>query len=341
MTPRCVQRGIFAAIVCCAVDAGAADDHAALVAVSAPPELMSGLQSVLEAAVAKQDWGAHTVDPATATALARCVSTETASCVASLFSHASASDVLFVRVEAKPDDDGDEQVSVRGWLIARATGKVVGVAQRHCSGCGGAERIGHLAGAIAVELIRARARTTAPATSVRVTTHPSDAMVSIDGNAPQASGDVRTLTPGTHTLVVTRQGYQSVTKRIEVGRSEQRVLDITLEKQAAATQAGTSTLGPAYLPYVLGGAAGVSLIVGITWIAIHRDPVEGSGTNRRRNATSRDSRTHGIVATSLGLVLGGAAGYLWYRNRERPGPTPVALTPLPGGGGVLSFGGLL
>lgn len=79
--------------------------------------------------------------------------------------------------------------------------------------------------------------------------------------------------------------------------------------------------------WALAGAGALSLGLGVTYFAIDRPAVEG-GVRRQR---SRDTFTHGILATSVGAVLLSTAGLLWWRGRGETDSTAVGVGPREGG----------
>ncbi len=326
---------VLVLILCAYAPAVAASENSALVAVSAADKAaVVSLQDALEAAVAAQHWTVDSVSGSAGARLAKCATKgDKAPCVAKLFSKRSASVILFVRVAKSRTDDGEPRIVLHGRLIDAKTGNVVGAAQRHCIRCHDQSRLARLGGELATELIRARASQLAPHTGIKIVATPSDALVVLNGTEAGPAGQTYNLPPGPQTVVVKRAGYESVTKQVDLRPNQELVLEIELASvgtQRTPRRAGTDkgTTARRYAPWLVAGASVVSMSLGITWLVQHTGPIDG--TDRRPRA--RDSRTHGIVATAGGVVLGATAAYLFYRNRQRDGKASVTVAPTTRGG---------
>ena len=82
-----------------------------------------------------------------------------------------------------------------------------------------------------------------------------------------------------------------------------------------------------------GGVAAVA--GGVTLIAIHHEPEEGS-----RDASSRETRVPGIVAAAAGAALTGLGVYLFVRDaRDRREESSAAIVPLDSGGAAFVLSG--
>ena len=331
-----LQTVTVAVILCVtAAQASGNGENAALVAVAAPESLRHRLQTQVEASVATQSWAAKTVEHAAATTLSRCVSGERASCAAQLFSQTRAVAILFVRAEVSRSDDGEPRVVLRGRLIDRVSGKVLGAGQRHCLRCHDEPRLVQLAGELATDLIRARAAELAPHTGIRVQSIPADTLVVLNGSEAGPSGQAYRVPPGPQLVVVKREGYESVTKRVELRPNQELVLEVELVKKDRSPRGKPARI-PSRIPVVLAAASAASLALGVTWLVVHQDSRDGDSLNR----TARDSRVHGIVATSMGAVLAVAAGYWWVRDRRALRSPQLGLTPRRGGAIVTWTGSL-
>jgi hypothetical protein len=74
---------------------------------------------------------------------------------------------------------------------------------------------------------------------------------------------------------------------------------------------------------------------GVTLVAIHHEPEEGS-----RDATSRETRVPGIITAAAGAALTGLGVYLFVRDaRDRREERSAAIVPLDSGGAAFVLSG--
>ena len=159
---------------------------------------------------------------------------------------------------------------------------------------------------------------------------PLPAYVSVDGK-PHGPSELQWRIPaGTHTLTISREGFQTITKTIALSRGV-RELSFRL-KPRAKTPIQTDVqrrqtkpprrFGPwKWLPIGTGAAA---TALGITWIAIH----ESETKNGVLRADRRNTRTFGIVSTVIGAGLLGVGTVMWISDRnKRNNQTHITVHP--------------
>jgi hypothetical protein len=302
----------MAAVLAAAVPATAAASERGLgVVVVADPPVDAAVEAVswgIERGAEKESWRAQRlVDGELGAALSRCGAGD-AACRASALAAARPPVVLFVRVRLDVKTEGESVLD--GRLIERSTGETSALSQRYCKKCGLIE-VTDLGADLASELLRTRARRDAPGTAIRVVATPRDASVFIDDVRAGSPGQTHRLAPGPHVIRVERDGYLTATRTVTAIEGSAVPVDIVLVPMGEAGPPPWRRWGP----WALGAAGLAGVGLGIGYFAMHQEAASGA----RENPFSRDARTHGIVATTVGVALiGGAALWWWIDGRGGP-----------------------
>lgn len=313
------------AIIALGSPAHADKDERAVLVVLAPAEAGSPVPAAMQAAIEVQHWSAAVSESGElgdklAKCLARADEAQQSACAARSLRKLTAPTVLFVRAESSRDDEGEPRVVLYGRLMERKTGQTLRTTERHCVRCHGEERLVALAGELATELIRRRAQDLAPHTEIKIVATPKDALVKLGELEAGPAGTYR-VPPGPLEVTIYKDGYQPVTKLVELRPNQTMPLEIELIADAPVLpENGEPKNGKTPEPgsrsithWLVGGAGVASLGLGVTWMVRHQDSIQDGALLPRR----RNSMTRGIVASSLGAVLIGTGAVLWYRDRAR------------------------
>ena len=306
----------------------------AVVAAAAPSQEESSLlRTSLASAVRAQGWLVELGDDELAAALGDCAFRGDSECASELTAPAAAENVLFVQAEPSPPEAAEPRVRLRGRLIERATGEIVGSGQRRCAGClGDSERLGDLAGELAEDLVQTRASRLYPDTGVTVVAKPPDAVVSVGGVEVGPAGQSYHLSPGVHRVSVKREGFKSDETRVELTPDQELVLEIELETAPGARDAPGDPPGSgSALPWIGVGTGAASIALGAGLVYAHQDPVSGD----ERNPTARNSRPFGLGAIGVGALTAGISAYFLLRPTEGGAANSVSVSPSRGGGSVV------
>ncbi len=318
--------GVLVLLMATAASADPADVPQLInIVVSAPDDVEATILDATEAAVREQRYEIEVVaSPAVRSDVASCItraSSET--CMKRLFEGSQTELILVLRAQASTDDEGQPRYLIDARLVEFPSGKTIGATQRHCMRCTDNARLAEHARDLSLQLLRDQGMRRAPHTGLRVVTQPSDATITIDGIEAGPAGETYRVAPGPHEVLVEHPRHRATTKQIDLRPNQELVLEVELESTS-----GPRAESPAlsshdeswmarqrerWLPWTLTAASAGSLALGITWIVIDEDQVEGT-----RQPTYRDSQTPGIVAVSVGAVLGGVAAYLFYRDSKAP-----------------------
>ncbi len=227
----------------------------------------------------------------------------------------------------------------RKLLVARlyaSSGVQERTEQRKCGGCGKPD-IGPLVDELVGRLfdIEVKGGGTGKATVktwIHVQTDPPQAKVRIDGARFGPSGRYYRVTPGPHTVSAELEGYEN----------GQATVDATADKTTSVRIRLTKKESLVYPPGCgrwkwLTLAGGVSLVV-VGGIGIWIDGPRQDGNMRLPERWY--TMPGGIASASVGVVLLGVSGYMFYRDsKRRPIKRRVVLQPVVYGLGV-GFAGM-
>ncbi len=187
-----------------------------------------------------------------------------------------------------------------------------------------------------------------------------DVKVYVDGQLlmPQLQGTAVAVDPGQHKFRYELPSGKSVEDTVLVVEGEKdRVLRVNLPADTGATSGPTEPVkpatkggGPGPAPWIIGGVGLAALVgFGIMEIPIqsqYSDLVNGCGKTKSCTQSQEDSLTslYAPAGVLLGVgIVGVVVGATWLivsavTGHEKPAAT-VGVVPLPGGGGIASFGG--
>lgn len=261
----------------------------------------------------------HQVDDALGqaalTALDLCYRGNDLACANKVFTSNSKADLyVLVDLVVTGAEGREREVQATLWLL-----KAVGAPQRHersCRGCddeGAADMIDALVAHVGSFDNRAGV--------LRVSSEPAGALVRVDGKRAGATPLDSEQRPGKHELEVSRPGYFSETRSVEVVAGETHEEIVDLRRQAAPM--------PAWRKPVMYGAAAagvLALVGGVVALSIN----EGD-----RCAPDKEQCLYtlpgGVAALVGGSLALGGAGYLWFTRESEP-DTAAALGPRRGRG---------
>lgn len=204
---------------------------------------------------------------------------------------------------------------LRGWIFDDHGQSVGDEGQLHCTDDCSLQAVAATAYAFAGKLVdKAQEKAPAPVTvdlEVRVT--PSDAQVSIDKGPPGPAGTFA-VSPGRHTVTVTRPGYRT-TERDVVVDENQEPLSLVLDAQ-------TTSRRTRWPWYVVGGGV-VSAGVGAVFL-FGLDEDDGVDGNTRHR-TYMDWAVSGGTLLGVGVVAIGVGAYGLLRARGEAPPVQVSV----------------
>lgn len=313
-------------------------NRSAFIAVSVPDDAAgSRVGAAIAAAVEDQGWSVSLADTDETAEIADCALRDPTQCVPSRTLHVAATAVLFVHAEGSRGDDGEPRVLLRGRLIDRETGDVVGTSQRHCLRCREDEKLAKLAAELAAELIRTRESRLYPHTGLKVVARPANAVVSLGGVDVGPAGQVYRLSPGPHEVTIWRDGYEPSTHSVRLRPNQELVLEVELAPSGGLDagsdlppHAGSSRA----LPWLGIGAGAGAVALGTTLVVIH----QGEVRNGKPQPTARNSRPWGVAAISVGVAAGAASGFWLWRQRAQDRSKTMSIGPAAGGGMIVWSG---
>jgi hypothetical protein len=295
---------------------GGRDVGVVVVGPEAPAATLAAIARGAERGALAEGWQARSLeDAALVGRLSECSGAE-AGCVAGALGDGGPPRLLFLRFRSESGAG-----VIDGRLFEVASKGHAAVTQRYCKACDAAE-VANLGAEMAGELLRTHGRRSAPATSIRVIASPADAHIWID-REPVGSGGVHLVSPGRHQIEVRREGYLPVVRTVIASEGAVTPVEITLvsrDRRSRWRRAG---------PYGLGAVGLGAIALGIGYFAINETP----GADEPRIEATRDTWTHGVVATAAGAALIGGAVLWWVL--DRPGAedehSRISILPSPHG----------
>ncbi|HLU65544.1 MAG TPA: PEGA domain-containing protein [Kofleriaceae bacterium] len=210
-------------------------------------------------------------------------------------------------IRAHVSVSGDSYVLDLELLSPGAEGGLAGRLQRTCSVCTVTDLRDRVTGA-ASELL---AGVSDPdGVAVEITCRPDGAEIVIDEEVRGQAPFRGRLPPGPHVVVARLDGYAESRKTIVVETTGEQRFEIGLTATAALTV--DQRPHPA-LKWVAAGGAAAALVTGVVLLAM-----DGRGTCDADGDACQevyDTRTAGLVGVAVGLAAGGAAGWLFARDR--------------------------
>lgn len=278
-------------------------------------------------------------------------------CLESMASKKGIERIVAVRVEIERSPDGTSQVVLTGRLIyAGAPAKIE--QKRYCGACS-TEDLTAYGEEISKELLAERALLSGN-TKIAVSSTPMGAEVRIDNKPVGVTNNVFATSPGKHTVEVRAPGHESEIREVSVNEGKTATVNFPLRRGqspttppgpplAAAPTAGPSSGSadvnvdvdgggdssplPAWAPKAMVGVGGSLVVTGVVLLIMDEGPTEKMPGAPK---TYRETQTGGIVALISGAVIGGAGGYLWWKNRSR---TVVPTTSMTSGSVTVGVSG--
>jgi hypothetical protein len=171
-------------------------------------------------------------------------------------------------------------------------------------------------------------------TRLSIASRPDRAWITLDGKPAGSTNLVKATYPGEHTVMLTRTGYATATRTIEVQEGETAELIVDLEPAPGTVidrGRDRRARAPRRVPRLLLGAGVVALASGAVLIGVDEDPSPVG----KRHEYYYDTAPHGVGAVLVGAAAVGAGAYLWRRasraSRTKSSPT---FAPSPNGAAV-------
>jgi len=206
----------------------------------------------------------------------------------------------------------------------------------------------------AARQLQARARAALAVLVVRV--EPQDAQVDLDGVRRLEAGASRQLTvdPGDHVLLVTRSGYQSERRQLNLSAAERATVVVTLRPETPVQQPRPASVpptkplppashGPGIAPWIILGAGGLTLtaaaVTGI--LALEKDsaldrrcnepgglcpPSERDAIESEQNELETLMTTTDVLLVTGSVLAVTGAGWLWLARDRTPAQVSASAT---------------
>ncbi|MDX2089941.1 MAG: PEGA domain-containing protein [Kofleriaceae bacterium] len=214
--------------------------------------------------------------------------------------------LVYARVEQSTGRDGERNVTLTGYWIARGASTIV--ERRYCERCGEQG----LRGA-AAELMEALAREERRGTgTLEVASTPPGARVLLDGEPVGVTPFVYEVAPGTHRIVVRHDRHEVATRNVSVRAGQTSRIDVPLVASSTLEPRRSRALPGA----LLAGGAALALTGGVL-LAIDED----ASLHQRYH---RDTAPVGVACATIGVGALLAGTYLWLRAPSAK-PTQTAV----------------
>lgn len=265
-----------------------------------------------------------------------CVATP---CWASEASTAGSRYMATVLIEAV---DSDQHLTMS--IVDLTDGSTVVEVERTCELCGRDELLDATTDLSATALRKLLSHA-AVTTIVVVDSIPSGARVMLDGDDVGTTPLQLEVSPGSHTMELSADGYEPFSQAVDIDRGTTESLRLRLSATAqpvpAPRPADPSPTPTRRRGRVIAGAALVgggfaAAAAGVTLLVLHGRPIESDCSGEDVDTDGdchflHDTRTGGIIGLSAGAaaLVGGAVLLGLELRRDRPGA--VALSPTPSG----------
>ena len=249
------------------------------------------------------------------------VGSDEATCAERVVSGVDVDRLVFVMVQL-PRGDTSDVVELTGILHQRG-GKVLAVERRTCDAC----RIDKLA-KTAEELIERLWRAADPSkATIKLTSTPAGADVTIDGQPVGKTPVAYEVTPGAHEIRYELAGHVPKTHKIDVKGGKVEDVDLTLDRIGGPRRS--------LRPWIVIGSGALAVVLGGVLFALDEDqpPLNPTGPEKK---TYFDSAPYGVVLLTAGAAAVGAGVYLLRKERRSVEGPAIAVTR---GGGLVTWSG--
>jgi hypothetical protein len=317
---------ISSAIACWLAGGSAASAEPGLVLVhggATEPE-RGVVATAIEAAVQTAGWTLPATPPAAkdADALLTCSDTKQAwSCIPA--SLQAVRRMLIVGVERR-SSDGTPMVVLTGKALVPSE-QVVVVGERYCERCAG-DQLRAAAVELAARILRELAVRSGRTTLV-VTSRPTGAQISLDGDFVGVTDTSVSTYPGSHKVVLEKAGFLSVKREILVEEGQTVTLSEELRPAGLGERPKPPPRRPSRLLPGLVIGTGASLLV-MGGLLIYLD--EDMTLTGQQYPTYFDSARYGVGYAIAGALVG-AGGLYWWHRRTKARTTPTMSVTSHGG----------
>ncbi|HET6614103.1 MAG TPA: PEGA domain-containing protein [Kofleriaceae bacterium] len=163
---------------------------------------------------------------------------------------------------------------------------------------------------------------------VEITSQPTGATLTIDGQPAGATPYFGDLSAGEHAIGATLPGYRAATESLAIraGETEPQKLALELSREPSAQK---DAFDYGTWKWVTGAGAVAAMATGIILVKMDGDGTCDLSGPQRQCEDLRSTMAPGIVSIGAGLGLGVLSGWMFYRDREQT--ATVAVGPEAGG----------
>lgn len=235
----------------------------------------------------------------------------------------------FLRIHV--DGSGAAYTVVLELMSAGVEGGVERRLERACTVCTIAE-LSEVVAEAAAELVSPTRVENVPVT---IATHPEGASLRVDDGDPVEAPATLTLTPGAHTVRATLPGHAPAEQTIQVGGGSEEAQRFEILLTPLAPPADDRPRPYRRLKWYTAGGAAALFLTGVVLVSMDGDgtcELEDMQTECKREY---DTMTGGVLSILGGIGLGGASGYMfWKDGQAAEQPSGPSLTPTAGGATV-------
>lgn len=257
-------------------------------------------------------------------ALDQCYLGNELSCANKVF-HANGNSDLYVLVnlEVTGSEGRDRAVRATLWLL-----KSLGAPEHYEQACDGSldglscddDQVAEMVDKLAENIGSYNKR----AGMLRISSDPAGALVKVDGKSAGATPLDNEQRPGMHHLELSRPGYHSELRKVEVVAGEVIEVVVDLRRRPPSQPRWRKTV-------MYGAAAAGVLAIAGGIVAISVNEGDHCGTDPKKKECLY-SLPHGVAAVVSGTLALGGAGYLWFTRDSVPMASEHATTKRPARG---------